>query len=239
MKSLPEILGVPKGATLAEMKAAAEAKAQETHTPQSSEESLPTCRLCPNPTRDRYCHECSTKISVAGSYRGEHCVIPKRYAAAKFEGPCGLEVGKSYLLHGAAGTGKTHAAYALLGQTIREDPRLLIAAYSWTAVLMQLRRGYSNRDDHTGDAMIDALRKADLVLLDDLGAEKITDANSGWLREILFVILNDRWAEMRNTVITSNLKPEELALYVGDRIISRIVGMCEGKEICGADRRLS
>lgn len=238
MKPLTDILGVPKGATILEMQAAAEAKAAEVPMPQNFVEPE-KCWLCPEARRpkEKYCHECQQAIHRANTYRDEHCEIPKRYRHACDCG--GLKVGKSYLLHGPAGRGKTFAGYALINGTIRRDPRLLIAGYSWTSVLMQLRRGYNNSDDHAGDAMIDALRKADLAMLDDLGAEKITDGNSGWLREILFVVLNERWAEMRTTIITSNLKPEDLEQYVGDRIISRISGMTEGIEFSGQDRRLA
>ena len=210
---------------------------REQPTMEQSSEIVPRCSLCQEPTRSKYCGDCSTAIIAATSYRAENCVIPKRYAEAKHIPPH-IDTGKSYLFHGDAGTGKTYASYSLIRQMIHNDPRKLIAAYSWTTVLMQLRRGYSDRDDQSGNLMIDALRKADMVLLDDLGAEKITDGNSGWLREILFVILNDRWAEMRDTIITSNLGPGALASYVGERIISRIIGMCEAVEFTGGDRRV-
>ena len=61
----------------------------------------------------------------------------------------------------------------------------------------------------------------DLLVLDDLGAEHLT----GWARERLFRILNERQA--RPTVLTSNLHPDDLA-PPDDleflRLVSRIVG---------------
>ena len=70
--------------------------------------------------------------------------------------------------------------------------------------------------------------------MDDMGAEKTTD----WSMSTLYVLIDKRYSEMMPTIITSNLTVAEVADKVGDRIASRIAGMCKVIELKGKDRRL-
>ncbi len=200
------------------------------------------CGLCqreiePYRSAAALCQRCERLVEFARQFNLAHFHVPARYEQAAIQRR--FEAG-SYLLHGPAGTGKTHTGYALLSAWLSADRRMTVAAYSWPAVLMELRRSYgASADIRTeADNIVAALRSADAALLDDLGAEKVTEANAGWIREILFVILDERWREKRLTILTSNLQPEQLEPYLGDRILSRILGMCEPIPLKGRDRRL-
>jgi DNA replication protein DnaC len=91
------------------------------------------------------------------------------------------------------------------------------------------------------DRIREELVSADLLVLDDLGTEKITH----WTREILFDILDRRFEGKRPTVITSNLDLAELERRLttepgdpyGERIASRIAGSCVVLEVKAADYR--
>lgn len=119
-------------------------------------------------------------------------------------------------LHGSFGAGKSHLAAAIahtraaVGEQVRYR--------SVPGLLDALRAGI---DDHTINAVFDDLLTCDLLVIDDLGAEHL----SGWAREKLFRLLNER--ETRSTVLTSNCHPDDLAppddIDTG-RLISRIVG---------------
>ena len=73
-----------------------------------------------------------------------------------------------------------------------------------------------------------------LLFLDDLGAENATD----FVRDTLYLIINRRYEGKLPVIITSNLDLGELSDSVGDRIASRIAGMCDMVELEGGDRRL-
>jgi DNA replication protein DnaC len=73
------------------------------------------------------------------------------------------------------------------------------------------------------------------LILDDLGTEKVSD----WVLQSMYQIINARYVQMRQTVITSNHSLEELRSRIGDRIPSRIAEMCEVFELRGKDRRVS
>ena len=71
---------------------------------------------------------------------------------------------------------------------------------------------------------------AELLVLDDLGAEKTSD----WVEETLNLIVNTRYNERRATIFTSNYEekedrtdPESLLMRVGFRMHSRLYEMCE------------
>jgi len=83
-------------------------------------------------------------------------------------------------------------------------------------------------------AFLDRIAAVDLLHIDDLGAEHRTE----WVLEQLYTIINTRYEDERATVITSNLEPEQLAEQLGERIVSRLEGMCgEPLPFWGADAR--
>jgi DNA replication protein DnaC len=65
----------------------------------------------------------------------------------------------------------------------------------------------------------------DLLVLDELGAEKVSD----WTLERLLMVIGGRWAEERPTVITTNLTPDALGDRYGDRIVDRLM---DGAVVC-------
>ena len=73
----------------------------------------------------------------------------------------------------------------------------------------------------------------DLLLLDDLGAERANE----WVRERIFVIVNHRYREELPTTFTSNTGPKDLAAQLGERTASRIIAMCDWISLEGEDYR--
>ena len=96
----------------------------------------------------------------------------------------------------------------------------------------------------TKSAEMDILQpvmQADLLVLDDLGAEKTSE----WVEETMNLVVNTRYNERRPTIFTSNYEdlpdeegdPQSLKARVGFRIHSRLHEMCEFLEFDGADFR--
>jgi DNA replication protein DnaC len=84
--------------------------------------------------------------------------------------------------------------------------------------------------------------EADLLVLDDLGAEKTSE----WVEETLNLIVNTRYNERRVTLFTSNYPdiPDEsdtnsLLCRIGFRMRSRLHEMCDFLELRGADFRFA
>jgi DNA replication protein DnaC len=82
---------------------------------------------------------------------------------------------------------------------------------------------------------------AEVLLLDDLGAEKTSE----WVEETMNLIVNTRYNEKRITIFTTNFvdSPDDadldsLKARVGFRLHSRLHEMCEFLEYEGGDYRL-
>jgi DNA replication protein DnaC len=166
-----------------------------------------------------------------------------------------LEI-KSYYIFGGVGTGKTRMAYILIARLIDrlfknqakkieekkewhwadyyQVPSFFIAFHNFPKMLDRLRSEINSKDFQDSGLLKYISETGELLILDDVGAEKFTE----WSIEILYKIINERYEKKLNTIIISNLSLSELAQRVGDRITSRIAEMCEIKKITGEDKRI-
>ena len=149
-------------------------------------------------------------------------------------------VERGLLLLGPPGVGKTHLAVAILRQVITTRGARGIF-YDTRDLLRVIRATY---DQANQVAEIDVLRPvidADMLVLDDLGAEKTSE----WVEETLNLIVNARYSARRTTLFTSNYEekgddttdPDSLLFRIGYRMRSRLHEMCELLDLDGADYR--
>ncbi len=149
-------------------------------------------------------------------------------------------VGKGLMLEGQPGVGKTHLAVAVLKHVVEKTGAR--GLFYDTRDLLRLIR--STYDPSTRTTEIEILRPvmtADLLVLDDLGAEKTSE----WVEETMNLIVNTRYNERRLTLFTSNYpdipdekEPNSLLFRVGHRMLSRLHEMCEFLVMDGGDYRL-
>jgi DNA replication protein DnaC len=120
------------------------------------------------------------------------------------------------VLMGAPGSGKTHLTAAIRNEL---RARLVPVAFvPWPEFLDYLRAAF-NPETRGGDgysARFDTVAEAAVLLLDDVGAARMTD----WVEEQLYRLLDWRTVNLMPTVITTNCRPEELG---HERIVSRLL----------------
>lgn len=141
-----------------------------------------------------------------------------------------IEHGPSLLLLGPTGVGKTHQAYGALRWLA---PTGVVAP--WQAIsAVDLYARLRPRKGSDTEAEFWKLAMSELLLVDDIGAErKATE----FTEEVNFRLVNYRYEHHLPTVFTSNVMPQQLAERVGDRVASRLAGMCTQVVMRGDDRR--
>jgi DNA replication protein DnaC len=143
------------------------------------------------------------------------------------------ETRKGPYLAGDTGTGKTHTLYAIFAKS-QEGDISKVAYFNVCQLFSILRRNVSEKNDLKNIEIEELCLDADMLLLDDIGAEKTTD----WTIEKLYLIINSRYENEKCTIFASNLSPDQLADRMGDRIASRIAAMTTLFNFGNKDRRV-
>lgn len=120
------------------------------------------------------------------------------------------------MLYGPPGTGKTHLLKALL---VREGAENYRCAFDTVTGVMDRIKGTFDRDERARQAVFDELVAPQILVLDDLGAEKATE----WSQEQFLQVLEKRMRMDRIVFMTSNLVKEELTKIYQARIIDRLM----------------
>src|SRR5580765_7592093 len=161
--------------------------------------------------------------------------VPQRFPSANNL----REQGRGLLLGGLPGVGKTHLAVAVLKQVMNSSPARGLF-YDTRDLLRVIRSTYDPSIRTTELEVLRPVMTADLLVLDDLGAEKTSE----WVEETMNLIVNTRYNERRLTLFTSNYAdipddtdPNALLFRIGHRMRSRLHEMCEFVVMDGADYR--
>ena len=143
------------------------------------------------------------------------------------------------LLIGEPGTGKTHLAVAALRKIIEKGFECLFCDYQ--TLLDRIRSGYDPGSNSADKEAYRVALDAEVLLLDDLGAHRVTD----WVEDTVTSIVTSRCNNRKALIATTNLpdgdagsmlldksalgKPEyrvTLSERIGPRARSRLFEMC-------------
>jgi DNA replication protein DnaC len=147
---------------------------------------------------------------------------------------------KSILLAGGAGRGKTHLAVAVLKALLKKGVPCLFVDFH--ELLADIRNSYDELSQTSEYQILQPLLKVEVLLLDDLGSQRM----SGWVQDTVFHIINLRYNQRRPMIVTTNLAMEvpsktspgeTLQDRLGYKVISRLYEMCTSFELDGADYR--
>lgn len=111
--------------------------------------------------------------------------------------------GDGLYIEGTNGTGKTHLAAAIALQLINEG--IPVVCKTSSDLLGDIKRSFSFEGAKEHE-VLDVYKKVDLLIIDDLGKEQCSD----WSMSTLYSILNDRYEDMKPTIVTTNYNADEL-----------------------------
>ena len=109
-----------------------------------------------------------------------------------------LDAGRGLWFDGPVGTGKT--SLAILVAKAAKDAGRSYAVYPVPRLLAEIKRTFDRDASDSYMGFFRRLCSVDLLVLDDLGAEKQTE----WVLEQLYSIVNERWQDRRAIVATTN-----------------------------------
>ncbi len=187
------------------------------------------CNQCggeyePQEYGDNYCSACHvelSKVSMWRSYRRAVCSLPPKFRL--IADSCGAKtraknmIDGSYYLTGQPGAGKTVLATMIAKQNWRRGRGARFISYP--RLIFGIQTDYENNVHRIDEVM----KFKDLLILDDFGAEKMTD----FVRQTSYLIIDYREQYKLQTIITSNFSLNEIDTHIDRRISSRICGMCE------------
>jgi DNA replication protein DnaC len=230
--------------------------------------------LTVQPDGERYAQPCECRLQRQAARLLKRAAIPRRYehctldsyepgygqadqslAAADMMArnfvsgyPVTTE-GRGLLLTGDVGIGKTHLAVGILHALILEKGvRGLFCDYR--ELLKRIQESYNPLVATTELQILAPVFEAEVLILDELGAQKPTD----WVWDTVALILNTRYNDKRTTLITTNypnapaalarnadkaIREETLGDRIGERMRSRLAEMCVEVEMRGNDLRQS
>ncbi|MCL2203375.1 MAG: ATP-binding protein [Defluviitaleaceae bacterium] len=140
---------------------------------------------------------------------------------------------ENLLFYGTTGLGKTFVCHCIAKALLDAGHTVLYVTAPRLFKWVQTQQ-FSRDGTEEVEGQLDAVAEADLLILDDLGAEFSTIVTDS----ALFDVINQRLLDGRSTVISTNLTTDELEEQYTERIVSRLKGFYKMLKFFGEDIRV-
>ncbi len=127
-----------------------------------------------------------------------------------------LASGRGMLFLGRPGTGKTHLACAIANHLLLKGVDVYYATVQ--RALRRVKDTWNREAEETENAAVAAMTRPALLILDEIGVQFGSETE----RNLLFDILNERYERCKPTLLLSNLAKQDVAKYLGERVMDRM-----------------
>lgn len=144
---------------------------------------------------------------------------------------------KNLFFSGRTGVGKTFLSFCIARQLINQGRTVL---YLTSPNLFDIITEYkikAYKEDNYNDDRYQSIFSVELLIIDDLGTEPLSDARYAELLNILNTRQARNASTACKTIISTNLGPKKLFELYSERITSRINGLFDRQLLAGADIR--
>lgn len=125
------------------------------------------------------------------------------------------------LIIGGVGVGKSWMASGIMNSLLQFNCK----SATWANVpglFLQIQLEKMGENMH---ALIAKLQEPELLILDDLGAEKPSE----WTESVLYNVIAARYSRKASVVVTANCPLKKLEERIGLRSLDRLLAFCGGK----------
>lgn len=139
---------------------------------------------------------------------------------------------KNMIFYGTVGTGKSFLSGCIAKELL--DRGVSILYFSAIQMFQSLLNASYSNDKSELTHLYDTLFSSDLLIIDDLGSEHVTD----YTRAQLFQILNERGLRQKPFLLSTNLDLQQLREFYQERIFSRLIDNTYICHLSGPDIRM-
>jgi DNA replication protein DnaC len=142
------------------------------------------------------------------------------------------------VLLGEVGVGKTTLLLALVRSLAGRwlAARKVVRLVTVPDFLRELRAGYDaarQKQSEGYEELMERYQTCDVLVFDDLGAEKLTD----WVEEQFYLLVDYRYRQRLPVLASSNCRKEVLAQRLDRRVMDRLRETCAMVEVTGPNQR--
>lgn len=140
---------------------------------------------------------------------------------------------------GPAGSGKTHAAYAVMQMILDKNPEMIASMLNYSQAFSQIKSEFASGSNDEMGSVWDRLNNDSgmydgILMIDDVSSQKLTDFEA----DKLLMFIERRVNSYFPFLFTTNVRPENFKDIFGERIASRLFGYCNVIEFDERDKRL-
>ncbi len=139
---------------------------------------------------------------------------------------------RNIIFYGNVGTGKSFLSGCIAKELLDRGTSILY--FSAVQLFQSLLNASYNTDKSELNHLYDTLYSSDLLIIDDLGSEHITD----YSRSQLFQILNERALRRKPFLLSTNFDLQKLREEYSERIFSRLIDSSYLCRLTGPDIRM-
>lgn len=127
-----------------------------------------------------------------------------------------METGRCAIFCGMPGTGKTHLAVGIGLAAI--EKRKNVGFVTVQRMMRRIKDSWRKESDESETDVINLFAQADLLIVDEIGVQ----FGSDFERNAMFDVLNERYESRKPTLLLSNLTPQEVKAFLGERVFDRL-----------------